>query len=128
MSIIGTVGSVPTQREAESEIERSRHEALDLHDLQGIRQRHPPCQIVIEPPRKASANNEKWTCNAVQRWRSGPPQRCCAGDQKDHSKRNAAIEILMKDEPRHNRCGGSLQRQQKRARRRAGACKASHQQ
>src|SRR5581483_6201311 len=99
-------------KEAKGQTDGTGNEALQLDDLKWIGQRHLAREIVVQPPCSARAGDGEGAEQAGHRRFARPCEYGSARDQTRHADRDAPVEILMKDEPRHQRRGDTFERQQ----------------
>lgn len=84
---------------SEEEIEGAGNQTSQFDDLQRIGKRYLARQIVVEAPGDARTDNGKRPKHVVGRRGAAPGQYDSAGNEAKHAKRDAAIKILVKDEP-----------------------------
>ncbi len=105
-------GERSSRPQPQQQIDGSRDQSFPLHDLQRIGERNLAGEIVVDAPRDAGADDGERAGEAFDRRRSRPRHRGRAGDETGHAERDAPIEVLVKDEPRQQRRGRALDRQQ----------------
>ena len=120
-------GKTAACKEAKRETDGAGDEAFELDDLQRIGERHFTREVVVEPPCSARTDDGERTEQSRQGRLARPREHGGARDEAGHAECDAPVEILMKDEPRHQRRGDTLERQQQRGGRGVSAGETGHQ-
>ena len=105
-------GSVPPTSKPRARLTGPGNEAFEFDDLEWIGERDFARQIVVEPPCDAGTDDGEGAEKARQCGLTGPREHGGARHQASHTERDAPVEALMEDEPRHQRGRHTFQCQQ----------------